>query len=463
MKKGIIILMMACAIVSSCTKDVIDGKEDGNPTQDKERVITLAFSSNTKTSLDGLDPHFNDGDLIKISNAVASQVCTVRVENSKASVSTTLSGDLTAVYPASAARMKGEEIEGIIVSSRQSGRFADANICQASISSGSASAIFHNVVAILKFYVDESIGVKSIKVESSSTIASDGGKTIIVDPDGNSTIDTVTDDPEARLCYVAAIGGTDVGNLKFTSETTTQGTVVRELETSTSLRCGTIYRAFIPYYIQIKVSNSPAAYQKWGYCNVGGFLPEDYGDYYGWGAVKTIYGKEYGWVNAPFQTVNTTSFNATRWTKYLGSATSPYRDASAIDEDALKVVLDPGDDIANVKWGGGWRMPTIEDFVLVQTGCNRIWTAVNGVNGYEISTKYGTGTPLFLPAAGYHDIDYDGDGSSLWGAGSDGAYWLSSLYTAEPHSAYYFYFFTGTFVSYNMPRYCGQSVRPVMD
>lgn len=462
MTRNITIVLMTISAIVSCSKYEISDIRVENPARNEERVISLKFNNSTKTSLDALNPHFNEGDLIKVSNTVASQVCTVKVENGNASITTTLSGNLTAVYPSTAANMNGEEIEGIIVPSRQSGRFEDANICQASIPEGSTSARFQNKVAILKFYVDKCIGVKSIKVESSSSIASDGGKEIIVDPDGNSTINTVTDDPGQRLCYIATIGGIETKNLKFTSETTTQGTVFREFNASFSLLSGAIYKVFIPYYIEIKVKNNPAEYQRWGYCNVGGFLPEDYGDYYGWGAVETIYGKEYDWVNAPFQTVDTYNWGETRWTKYLGSTTSKFKAASAIDEDALKTVLDPEDDIASVKWGGEWRMPTIEDFEIIQANCNREWKDVNGVEGYEITTKYGEGSPLFLPAAGYLDIDFDADGDPSWGVGSDGYYWLSSLDTVNPYQAHYFYFFSGTFAADVLQRYSGQSIRPII-
>ena len=160
-----------------------------------------------------------------------------------ASITTTLTGDLTMVYPAAAS----EDGVNFTVSSTQSGKFADANICKASVSEGSTEATFENVVAVLRFYVDASIGVKSIKVESNSENIATGSKTITVDPEGETTLNTATGE---RVCYVAALPGESSSTLTFTSVTTTQSTVTREVSDA-KLAVNTLYNAFIPYYIEV--------------------------------------------------------------------------------------------------------------------------------------------------------------------------------------------------------------------
>ena len=116
---------------------------------------------------------------------------------------------------------------------------------------------------------------------------------------------------------------------------------------------------------------------KWATFNVGATRPEEYGDYFAWGATEPLYqpgyaqsssplwksGKTggYNFVNTPFQTVNTEEYPSSKWTKYLGSTTSSYKDPSATNADALKTVLDLEDDAAHVNWGGSWRMPTYEE------------------------------------------------------------------------------------------------------
>ncbi len=212
---------------------------------------------------------------------------------------------------------------------------------------------------------------------------------------------------------------------------------------------------------------------KWATCNVGASKPEEYGDYFAWGATEPLYqpgyaqstspvwksGKSggYNWVNAPYQTANTTSYSSTRWTKYLGSTTSSYRDASATDADALKTVLDPEDDAAHVNWGGSWRMPTRAELDELRTNCTWTWTTINGINGYKVqSNKSGyTDRWVFLPAAGCRYDTY------LFYVGSYGYYWSSSLLTSGPNLAYYLYFYSGYVGWYDYDRYGGQSVRPV--
>lgn len=74
----------------------------------------------------------------------------------------------------------------------------------------------------------------------------------------------------------------------------------------------------------------------------------------------------------------------------------------------------------------GLEMPTVEQFQELLTKCQ--WSdwitdydGHKGVNGYIVS---GNGNSIFLPAAGWKGSD-----GTLRGAGSDGFYWSSSLYS----------------------------------
>lgn len=221
---------------------------------------------------------------------------------------------------------------------------------------------------------------------------------------------------------------------------------------------------------------------KWATMNVGATTETGYGDYFAWGATEPLYehgyaqedpqshwktGKSagYTWVNTPYQTANTTDYYSTKWTKYVGSTTSSYKDASATDADALKTVLDASDDAATANWGGSWRMPTRaeQDELRNTDNCTWNWyssgnTEFNGIAGYKVTSKKSgyAGNYIFLPAAGYRD------GTYLDYVGSYGNYWSSSLDTSYPYYAYYLYFHSG-YVSwfYYDYRFCGQSVRPV--
>ena len=211
---------------------------------------------------------------------------------------------------------------------------------------------------------------------------------------------------------------------------------------------------------------------KWATCNVGASKPEEYGDYFAWGATEPLYqpgyaqssspvwksGKTGGYnlLNAPYQTANTTSYSSIRWTKYLGSTTSSFKDPSATNSDALKTVLDPEDDAAHVNWGGSWRMPTYEELNELCTNCTWTWTTINGINGYKVQSKKSGYSDrwIFLPAAGCRystDLNY---------VGSYGGYWSCSLYTDNPVDAYDLGFYSGNYGTDDY-RYFGQSVRPV--
>lgn len=240
---------------------------------------------------------------------------------------------------------------------------------------------------------------------------------------------------------------------------------------------------------------------KWASVNLGATSPEEYGDYYAWGATvpwneeyhinsTTKVGsicseckwnnehKSYDYVNAPYQTANTTDYSQTKWTKYLGSTTSSYKDESATDADAQKTVLDPKDDAATYQWGDSWRMPTYDEQTELRNKCYWVWTTDyngTGVKGYIVykaknatdkgKKVYSGSTPsadyslsdyhIFLPAAGYRL------GTSFYYSGFNGIYWSSSLNTSYPYYAYYLGF-SSSYVDRDIyTRLNGLSVRAV--
>ena len=179
---------------------------------------------------------------------------------------------------------------------------------------------------------------------------------------------------------------------------------------------------------------------KWATCNVGASSPEDYGGYYAWGEIeeKSNYDwSTYKWCNGSYDTQ----------TKYCTS--SSY---GTVDN---KTVLDPEDDVAHVKWGGTWRMPTLDEQKELLNKCTWTWTTQNGVNGYKVTGP--NGNSIFLPAAGYRY------GSGAYHRGSYGYYWSSSLYSNGSYYAFYLYFYSGNHYWYYYSRFNGHSVRPVSE
>lgn len=166
--------------------------------------------------------------------------------------------------------------------------------------------------------------------------------------------------------------------------------------------------------------------------------PEDYGDYYAWGETEPK--ESYSWSTYKFDTSSSTAL-----TKY-----------NNVDN---KTVLEPEDDVAHVKLGGTWRMPTDAEWAELMAKCT--WTWVTNYNGSGINgrlVKATNGNSIFLPAAGYRCE------TNLYDEGSFGIYWSSSLYTDYAGSAWYIAFNSDRVARSNSTyRYFGQSVRPVSE
>jgi len=184
----------------------------------------------------------------------------------------------------------------------------------------------------------------------------------------------------------------------------------------------------------------------WATCNIGATNPEDYGDYFAWGETspKSNYSwSTYQWCNGSYNTL----------TKYCTQSSYGYN--GFVDN---KTVLEPADDAAHVNWGGDWRMPTTQEWQELYDNTTSTWIIQGGVYGRRFtSTVVGyTGASLFIPAAGHRT------GTSLYGTGSEGNYWLSSLGTHDPYYAGRIFFDSDDVeweaVDY---RFCGFPVRPV--
>ena len=119
-----------------------------------------------------------------------------------------------------------------------------------------------------------------------------------------------------------------------------------------------------------------------------------------------------------------------------------------------KTILEPEDDVAHVKWGGDWRMPTYAEQQELIDECTWVWTTLNDIEGYEVTGP--NGKSIFLPAAGALDC------TDALGRGTIGCYWSGSLDSGSNYDAYYLEFNNGNAHRGDYYRYCGFTVRPVM-
>ena len=178
---------------------------------------------------------------------------------------------------------------------------------------------------------------------------------------------------------------------------------------------------------------------KWATCNVGATKPEEYGGYYAWG--ETEEKEDYEW-------------NTYKWCKGSDDTMTKYCTDSYYGIVDNKTVLDPEDDVAHVKWGGSWRMPTQAEQNELCTNCRWTWTTQNGVNGYKVTSKTNANS-IFFPAAGHRC------GTYLFDSGSGGTYWSGSSRHDYSYYAYFLEFDRGYYERYYSYRFLGFSVRPV--
>lgn len=122
----------------------------------------------------------------------------------------------------------------------------------------------------------------------------------------------------------------------------------------------------------------------WASYNIGADKPEGYGNFYAYGEIepKTDYSFDtYQWRNPDYDEYYD---QLDEWEYYykLGAT-----------------FTGTNYDVAHVKWGGDWRVPTKEEWSELFNKCEVTWTAINGVTGAKITSKT-NGNSIFLPAAG---------------------------------------------------------------
>lgn len=185
----------------------------------------------------------------------------------------------------------------------------------------------------------------------------------------------------------------------------------------------------------------------WATYNVGASKPEDYGNYYAWGETETK--ANYNW-------------STYRYCNGSSSTLTKYNYSSSYGTVDNKTKLDQTDDVAHVKWGGDWRMPTQKELeeLLNSNNCTWTWTIQNGVKGYKVTSKKAgyTDKSIFIPASGYYS------GTSRSESGSYVYLWSSSLNTSNSSKALYTYYSSSENGSKGSgkDRYYGFAVRPVI-
>lgn len=167
---------------------------------------------------------------------------------------------------------------------------------------------------------------------------------------------------------------------------------------------------------------------RWANMNVGATKPEEFGDYYAWGEIETK--EEYTWNN------------------YIHGV---YPHCSDIGLDISGTQYD----VAHLKWGGKWRMPTYEQCLELINHCGYFHITSNDVFGLML--KGPSRNSIFLPIPGYFI------NSSVDERNFVAYYWAGSTYNYGVNGVSTIYFSCiGHPQLTTCQRFRGCSVRPVM-
>ena len=147
----------------------------------------------------------------------------------------------------------------------------------------------------------------------------------------------------------------------------------------------------------------------WATCNVGAYLPEEYGDEFYWGETEPV--------------IN-----------YLPHSFT----------DNPKELL-PENDAAAVNWGSDWRMPSLAQIeeLINENYTTTEWTTLNGVEGRKITSK-SNGNSIFLPA--YYEV--------CW-------YWSRSINASNNQNAWGLSFDSNQIRKHSIWRANSAYVRPI--
>lgn len=177
---------------------------------------------------------------------------------------------------------------------------------------------------------------------------------------------------------------------------------------------------------------------RWASCNVGASSPEEYGGYYSWG--ETEEKDDYSWNNYSFLET---------YEKYDGYTV-------IICKDIGDHISGTQYDVAHVKWGGEWRLPTKSEMEELLECCIAEVTVYNDVQVMKFTGP--SGKSVFFPFPGAYfsdDGEFINEGyfAMCWSGdlSSNATPWALAVYNTDNYN------WVGRYSSN-----AGFSVRPVM-
>ena len=298
---------------------------------------------------------------------------------------------------------------------------------------------------------DENIQTGCLKVEPTSIdfgeveVGKSASQPFILTNTGTGTLNVTIDDSEFDVFSVAESSqplSLEAGKSRSFMVTFTpkdEKTTVGSITFSTDVNSEQLKLGLQGKGIPATEPHTPAALEAvdlglhsgtlWANMNVGAESPEDYGGYYAWGETeeKDVYD----------------------WSTYI-HCDGTKETCHNLGEDITGTEYD----VAHVKWGGNWQMPTYYQFWELLINCSSKWTTNNGVSGRLYTGP--NGNSIFLPTAGFLKGDINEN------VGTNGDYWSSTPYLGNSFEALVIYFYSGH--SSSSQSFCcyGHTVRPVI-
>ena len=168
----------------------------------------------------------------------------------------------------------------------------------------------------------------------------------------------------------------------------------------------------------------------WASCDIDALTPEEIGGLYAWGETETK--PEYNWGNY-------------KWGNPYNQTVKKYNDNNSVGKVDNLLQLLPEDDVAHLKLGNRWRMPTKGEAQELIKNCTWVWMEYNGVMGNTVTSNI-TGNKIFLPALKQTGGEFWTSSHFNWGNAT--VIWIKE---------------NGPTADYGSYRYQGLPIRPVTE
>ena len=150
----------------------------------------------------------------------------------------------------------------------------------------------------------------------------------------------------------------------------------------------------------------------WAEYNIGASKPEQFGNYYYWGANSEILTSTWPYYHYTFNLYE--KYRTNRF---------------GLDNMDMLMELLPEDDIAHLKWGDEWCMPTMGQKHELLANTTHTQETLNGVAGWRFTSKINDNS-IFFPAAGMYQQ------GTYYRVGEQTCVWTSTLMDSDNNYAY---------------------------